>query len=228
MCSTCSSTWQPSALSEAPWQICCTRPRKLTQRCLLTTSQAAAQQTQLSQEETQKAWQYQIDRSIKQVPSAAPQQEQPSKEYKKELVKRQKSAREWITPWLVSLSNCLDTILTLGRCNTYVCLQTLKARSKSVGVMATLRTNDSGLSKHQQDTALKRLLGQSWQVQAVTVAHIKLDLAAPGEPVGQQCLCSVKLAPDRICCLFVPGRLHNYVVSYGNIAGCSCTSCSGG
>ena len=105
MNSTLSSTCQPSALSATSYRVCCTPRRKPTQRCLLTT-QAAAQQTdiktQLSQEETQKGLQYQLERSTKQAPSAAQQQEQPSKEYEKDLIKRQKSAREWITPWLVS------------------------------------------------------------------------------------------------------------------------------
>lgn len=104
MYSTFSSSCQPSALFASSCRVCCTPRRKPTQRCLLTTSQAAAQQTDvkthLSQEETQKGLQYQIDKSTKQAPSE--QQEQPSKEHEKELIKRQKSAREWITPWLVS------------------------------------------------------------------------------------------------------------------------------
>lgn len=97
----CSGTCQLPALSSIPWRTC-RNPR----RPLLTSSQAAAHQTdvktQLSQEETQKALQYQIDRSTKQEPSGAAQQEQQPKEYEKDLVKRQRSAREWVTPWLVS------------------------------------------------------------------------------------------------------------------------------
>ena len=53
--------------------------------------------------------------------------------------------------------------------------------------MATLRTNDSGLSKQQQDMALKRLLGQSWQVHIKVAAKTNLVLPVPGELVGQQC-----------------------------------------
>ena len=43
-------------------------------------------------------------------------------------------------------------------------LQTVKARFKSLDALAALRATTSGLSPQQQDTALKRLLGQSWQV----------------------------------------------------------------
>lgn len=81
------------------------KPRKALERILLTSSQAAPQQAptsskDLSQEDTQRALQYQLDRSTRQAPAAV-QPEHEIEDYEKDLVLRQRSAREWITPWLV-------------------------------------------------------------------------------------------------------------------------------
>lgn len=65
-----------------------------------------------------------------------------------------------------ALTNWLERIVLTSRiCHDVPLLQTVKARSKSVNTLGALRTNSAGLSQQQQDMALKRLLGQSWQVQ---------------------------------------------------------------
>ena len=48
-------------------------------------------------------------------------------------------------------------------------LQTVKARSKSVDTLSALRQKTPGLTQKQQDSALKRLLAQSWQVRHVVL-----------------------------------------------------------
>ncbi|KAA6428818.1 MAG: hypothetical protein FRX49_01693 [Trebouxia sp. A1-2] len=67
-------------------------------------------------------------------------QQQQQQDYEADLKQRQIAAREWIAPWL-----------------------SFKAKSKSVNVLAAVRTNASDFSPQQQDSALKRLLAQSWQ-----------------------------------------------------------------
>lgn len=47
--------------------------------------------------------------------------------------------------------------------STHFLLQTSKAKLRSMDTLAALRDQTPGLSSEQQDTALKRLLGQSWQ-----------------------------------------------------------------
>lgn len=98
---------QPVDLWATYWRARCEPKRKLMQRSLLT-SQPAAQRTEattkdLSQKDTQKALQYQLDRCATPAARAVHQQGHQAQSYEKELVRRQRSAREWITPWLVGL-----------------------------------------------------------------------------------------------------------------------------
>ena len=84
-------------------------------------SQASAQQQQtptknLSQEDTQRALRYQLDRSTQQTPAAVQAVQEP--QYQKDLVRRQRSAREWITPWLVGSSSCLQQTLHHAKIET--------------------------------------------------------------------------------------------------------------
>ena len=171
---------QPTVFFPPAVHACYCRRCKVTQRSVLPVSQAAAQQQQSttkewSQQDTTKALQYQLDRSAKQTPATA-RQEHRSEEYEKDLVQRQRSAREWITPWLVNLSDIFALRQACGMLmeqSNCAALQTVKARSRSIDTMATLRNSTSGLSAQQQDTALKRLLGQSWQVGTFTFVSAK-------------------------------------------------------
>lgn len=108
----------------------------------------------MSAEEAQKGLQYQLDRSPQLTSAPAPAQHPRQQEdYKTELKRRQISAREWIAPWLTG-----------------------QARSKSLDAMGALRkSRTADLSPQQQDTALKRLLGQSWQVAAANPVAVYSD-----------------------------------------------------
>lgn len=103
--------YQSTVAPTSTMQACYCRRCKVTHRRVLPVLLAAAQQQQqqsmrkdLAQEDTQKALQYQLGRSAKQAPAAVQQEHRPEA-YEKELVRRQRSAREWITPWLVWLSH---------------------------------------------------------------------------------------------------------------------------
>lgn len=80
------------------------------------------------------------------------QQQQQQQDYETNLKQRQIAAREWIAPWL-----------------------SFKARSTSVDVLAAVRTNASDFSPKQQNSALKRLLVQSWQVAAANPVAVYSD-----------------------------------------------------
>jgi len=96
-----------------------------------------------SSDQAQRALQYQLERSASPQLPESTQPQQPPESYEQDLKRRQTKAREWITP-------CL----------------TIKARNRSLDTLATLCETTAGLTSEQQDTALKRLLGQSWQVAA--------------------------------------------------------------
>ncbi|DBA76355.1 TPA: hypothetical protein ACH3X1_010066 [Trebouxia sp. C0004] len=88
------------------------------------------------------------------VPAQVQQQQrqQQQQDYEANLKQRQIAAREWIAPWL-----------------------SIKAKSKSVDILAAVRTNALDFSPKEQDTALKRLLAQSWQVAAANPVAVYSD-----------------------------------------------------
>lgn len=62
-----------------------------------------AERGSFSSDQSQRALQYQLDRAAPQRAQPETTQNQPDlKSYEQDLKRRQKSAREWITPWLVS------------------------------------------------------------------------------------------------------------------------------
>ena len=59
----------------------------------------------------------------------------------------------------------LSIVAMVGEEHKQLHVQTTKARARSMDTLAALReTSTAGLTSEQEDTALKRLLGQSWQV----------------------------------------------------------------
>ena len=134
----------------------------------------------LSSDQAQKALQYQVERSASdQAPEAI---QQPPEGYEQDLKRRQTKAREWITPWLVSAF--VDKKCSLSHLTLCCVWQTTKARNRSMDTLATLRESTAGLTAEQQDTALKRLLGQSWQVRPLiphvsTITTGSLDRQSP-------------------------------------------------
>ena len=169
-CITCSSVRHPDTSFVQPLRSCYKyqgRARSLS----LASSQAAhsgnGQRRHMSAEEAQKGLQYQLDRSPQLLSAPAPAQHtQPQEAYETELKRRQISAREWIAPWLVRYCSVCPAKAAKQQpqyCETL--LQTGQARSNSLDTMAALRkSRTADLSPQQQDTALKRLLGKSWQV----------------------------------------------------------------
>lgn len=82
-----------------------------------------AERSSFSSDQSQTALQYQLERSAPQQAQPDTTQNQPDlKSYEQDLKHRQQSAREWVTPWLVSacLHESLWSIsahLQLWRCN---------------------------------------------------------------------------------------------------------------
>lgn len=68
---------------------------------------------------------------------------------------------------LVPYKQSRNSNSTRGYLSEQVIVQTAKAQAKSMDALAALRQSTEGLTSEQQDTALKRLLGQSWQVTLV-------------------------------------------------------------